>query len=119
MDDITSQMSAVLGNPEMMQKIMAMAQSLNQSSPETPQEAQQTSPNFSMPDIDLATIQKISGFFGKSKIDNNQQTLLNALTPSLSHNRIAKLEKAMRAAKLATLASSFLNSQSLQFNLGR
>lgn len=119
MDDMQSQMNSILQNPEMMGKIMEMAQSLSSGTTEIPQQQVQEAPAFSMPDIDLATIQKLSGFLGKSNIDNNQRTLLNALIPYLSNERIAKLEKAMRAAKLATLASSLLSNAGLQFNPGR
>lgn len=118
MDNMQSQMNAILQNPDMMEKIMAMAQSLGQGASEPPQ-PQQTAPAFSMPDIDLATVQKISGFIGQSNIDREQRTLLNALMPYLNPERISKLEKAMRAAKLATVASSLLSSSGLQFNSGR
>ena len=109
MDDFQSQMNAILQNPEMMGRIMSMAQSLNNSQEENPVE-QSRAP---IPDIDLGMVQKLSGLIGKSKIDNNQQCLLNALTPYLNSYRIAKLEKAMRAAKLATLASSLLTQGGL------
>ena len=118
MDNMESQMNAILQNPDMMAKIMSMAQSLGGGSQEPPQ-PQQEAPGFSMPDIDFATIQKISGFIGQSNIDHDQRALLNALIPYLSHQRIAKLEKAMRAAKLATVASSLLSSAGLQLNIGR
>ena len=81
--------------------------------PPVPQE----SPSF--PDIDLATLQKITGFAKQSSIDSNQQALLKALRPYLTHERIVKLEKAMRAAKLAGLASSFLGNGGLTSILGR
>lgn len=114
MDNIQDQMNAILQNPEMMGRIMSMAQSLGggQNEPSPPQE-----PSFSMPDIDLATVQKLSGFIGQSNIDKNQRALLNALEPYLNHERIAKLEKAMRAAKLATMASSLLSTAG--FHVGR
>ena len=44
---------------------------------------------------------------------------LNALRPYLSSGRIDKLEKAMRAAKLANAASSALRSGGLSFLTGR
>ena len=114
MDNIQNQMNAILQDPEMMGRIMSMAQTLGggQNDPSPPQE-----PVLSMPDIDLATVQKLSGFIGQSNIDKNQRSLLNALTPYLNHERISKLEKAMRAAKLATLASSLLSGAGL--NIGR
>jgi hypothetical protein len=115
MEDFQSQMNAILQNPEMMGKIMSMAQSLSGNQEEKPAEQ----PGFSMPDIDLAMVQKLSGLIGQSNIDNNQRCLLNALIPYLKTERIAKLEKAMRAAKLATLASSLLTNTGLQFQLGR
>lgn len=121
MDDIQNQMSAILGNPEMMQKIMAMAQSLGQQQPQKQENGpqKQDAPDFSLPDIDLSMVQKLSGLAGQSSIDSNQRTLLKALTPYLSKDRISKLEKAMRAAKMANMASAFLGKSGLQFNPGR
>lgn len=121
MDNMQSQMNAILGNPDMMQKIMEMAQSLSPPQAEAqaapmPPISQPESPGFSLPDIDLSMVQKLSGIVGQTGIDQNQRTLLSALRPYLSHDRISKLEKAMRAAKLASLASSFLGPQ---LNLGR
>lgn len=122
MDDIQQQMNAILGNPEMMQKIMAMAQSLNQPQP-TQQEPSQSQKeeiqNFSFPELDLSMVQRLSGIAGKSNIDKNQKSLLSALTPYLSKERISKLEKAMRAAKMANMASRLLGNSGFQFNSGR
>ena len=120
MDDMQNQMNAILGNPEMMQKIMAMAQSLGQSQGSEPQEPQKQDtavPAFG--DIDLSMVQKLSGLAGQSSIDNNQRTLLKALTPYLTRERITKLEKAMRAAKMANMASALFGRSGFQFNAGR
>lgn len=117
MDDMQNQMNAIMNNPEMMQKIMAMAQSLNQQQPQKPEPEppKAETPGLSMPDIDFSMIQKLSGLAGQSNIDNNQKTLLHALTPYLSHDRISRLEKAMRAAKMANLASSLLGRSGFSF----
>lgn len=117
MDDMQSQMSAIMNNPEMMQKIMAMAQSMNQQPPQNPEPEppKAENPGFSMPDIDISMMQRLSGLASQSSIDNNQKTLLNALTPYLSRDRISRLEKAMRAAKMANLASSFLGKSGFSF----
>ena len=61
----------------------------------------------------LNFIQKIAGFIGQNNIDNNQRNLLNALTPYLARERVSRLERAMRAAKLANVASSFLGNSGL------
>ena len=126
MEDIQSKIGALLNDPETMQKIMAMAQALGQSShkeaTEPVKHEQQPThdpPGFSLPDIDLGTIQKIAGLTQKAGIDHNQKALLAALGPYLSHTRITKLEKAMRAAKMASLASSLLGSGQLLSSQGR
>ena len=109
MDDMENKLNSILGNPEMMGKIMSLAQSFSQSEsgqkPESPPPAQASS---EFPEIDLAMLQKLSGYAKQSGIDKNQQSLLRALGPYLSRQRISKLEKAMRAAKMASMASSFL-----------
>ena len=121
MDDMQNQMNAILGNPEMMQKIMAMAQSLGQGQNNTKETQKQTpEPSHAeFPEIDLAMIQRLSGLAGQSNIDNNQRSLLKALAPYLKPDRLNKLEKAMRAAKLANIASTFLGSSALPFHTGR
>lgn len=116
MDDMQNQMNAILNNPDMMQKIMAMAQSMSKSpQTQTPEPANQGNSESSFPDIDFSMVQKLSGLAGQSNIDKNQQSLLKALAPYLSRDRISKLEKAMRAAKMANLASSFLGRSGLPF----
>lgn len=119
MDDLQNQMNAILQNPEMMQTIMTMAQSLGQSQqPQSdPTPKRQEAP--ALPDIDLSMIQKLSGLAGQSNIDNNQRSLLKALTPYLNQDRLNKLEKAMRAARMANMASAFLGSAALSNHTGR
>ena len=112
MDNLEQQLGAVLGNPEMMQQIMAMAQALGTSSPESPpQEAPPPPPPI--PDIDIGMIKRLSGLAQNTGVDKNQQVLLNALCPYLSRERISKLERAMRAAKMAKLATGIMGNQGL------
>ena len=110
MDEFENKLGQILGNPEMMGKIMAMAQSF--SSQEAPPEPEPP-PQAEMPEIDFATIQKLTGLMGKAGVDNEQKALLSALSPYISANRIRKLEKAMRAAKLAGVATTFLGNTPL------
>lgn len=111
MEDMEAKLGSILGNPEMMAQIMSMAQQLGGNSP-APSQAQppppQPSPLPDGPDIGMLT--KLAGMAGSANIDKNQQTLLMALRPYLAGERIGKLEKAMRAAKLAGIASSILGS---------
>lgn len=116
MEDIQAQMGAILNNPEMMQKIMSMAQAMGQSPQEKPE---QNTGGFSLPNIDMGMIQKLTGFAQQSGIDSNQKNLLHALGPYLNRDRIEKLEKAMRAAKMARMASSVLGQTGLLPGTGR
>lgn len=118
MEGMEDKLSAILGNPQLMQQIMSMAQSLDQSAPEPPPPPQQE-PSPAMPDIDPAMIGKFMNLAGKTNIDRNQKALLCALEPYLTQQRLQKLEKAMRAARLAGAASALLPNGSIPFLSGR
>lgn len=90
----------MLANPQLMQQLMGMAQSLGSPPPPKPEPA--------MPDFDLSMVQKLASLAGNTGTDGHQRALLAALKPYLSAQRIQKLEKAMRAAKLAKLATGLL-----------
>lgn len=117
MEGLEEKLGAVLNNPQMMSQLMAMAQSLGQQPPqEQPQQsARQAAPpqpgELHDLGIDIGMLQKLSSMAHGSRIDPQQQNLLNALTPYLHDDRISRLEKAMRAAKLArAFSSSFAGS---------
>ena len=115
MSEMEEKLNTVLSNPQMMQQIMSMAQSLGQSS----SAQKETVTGEVQPPIDLALVQKLSGLAGQSAIDSDQRALLQALHPYLSHNRVIKLEKAMRAAKMAKIATSALGGRGMNPFQGR
>ena len=104
MEDMESKIGAILNNPQMMEQIMALAQNLGGEQNAAPPAQEAT------PEIDLAMVQKMTSLIGKTGIDSKQRALLQALGPYLSSQRIHKLEKAMRAAKLAGMASVFFGN---------
>ena len=69
--------------------------------------------------VDPVMLQRIFQLVQRSGIDKNQQALLKALNPYLTRERIMKLEKAMRAAKIASLASTTLSSAGISLFSGR
>ena len=111
MSQLEDTLNQVLSDPQMMQKLLSTAQSLGLS-----QEGQKEAvpkpaapPAFSLPEgLDLGMLQKLSGFAGQAGVDANQKSLLQALGPYISRNRLQKLERAMRAAKMASLATSLI-----------
>ena len=115
MAEMEDKINAVLNNPQLMQQIMTMAQSLSgsQETAPSPPEPPPTEP------LNPELIQGILSIAGKIGADSHQKALLSALRPYLTEGRIGKLERAMRAAKLATLASSALSGGALSFLNGR
>jgi hypothetical protein len=116
MDELQQQLNGILNDPAAMQKIMSMAQALGGDGPQKDKEYPATA---SMPDIDLGMVQKLTGLASQSNIDKREQALLRALGAYLSKDRIGRLEKAMRAAKMAKLASSTLGKNGLLSSIGR
>ena len=104
MDDFEEKLGRIMADPDMMGKIMSLAQNMTPSEP-TPQ------PEISgMPD--MAMLQQVAAVAGKSGIDPKQKNLLRALEPYLPIPRLRKLEKAMQAAKMAQMASGIFGSGS-------
>ena len=107
MDSMEDKITSMLNDPEMMEKIMSMAKNLGMD------------PGGGVPDVDPAMLQKLSGFAGRGTIDPQQRSLLQALNPYLSNHRIQKLEKAMRAAKMAKFAVAALGNAGVNLSTGR
>lgn len=114
MDDLEQKLGAILNNPQLMQQIMSMAQAMGAQAPPQNQQPEPAAP----PPMDPGTLAKLAGLSKQSQIDRDQQALLKALHPYLTKDRIGRLERAMRAAKMAKLAGSFLGS-GLLTSLGR
>lgn len=115
MSELEEKLGSLLSNPQLMQQVMSMAQSLGGQLSTPPEPKKEDSAPF----FDPALLQNLSKMAGHNSIDSNQQALLNALCPYLSRERVEKLERAMRAARLAGAASSFLNAGGLQMLSGR
>ena len=125
MSELEDQLGAILGNPKMMESIMALAQSMGQ--PEQPQDGkgpeEKAPPKPPGPpgppppgggDMDMAMIKALTGDARNSCSDKEQKALLNALCPFISRERLQKLEKAMRAAKIAQQASCLLGENGMK-----
>ena len=105
MEGIEEKLGAILGNPQMMQQIMTLAQTMGNPSPPPEPPPRQDGP-------DPAMVQKMMTAIQSSGVDAHQRALLTSLNPYLTRDRISRLERAMRAAKLAGLATAFLGGGS-------
>lgn len=108
MDDFEGKLNSILSDPQMMSQIMSLAQKLGQNEPTSPPPP--PPPENDGPSMDVEAIARLAGAAGKMGVDNDQRALLRALGPYISSERIGKLEKAMRAAKLASFATTMLSS---------
>lgn len=121
MEGMEQKLNSILSDPDMMSRIMTMAQSLgtgvSPAEPYPPNQPEQPLPPLPSAN-ELALLQKLQYFAQGSSIDREQQALLHALSPYLTGERIQKLEKAMRAAKIASMASGFLSNHGLNLFSG-
>lgn len=124
MSELEEKLGAILNNPQMLSQIMSMAQAMSAQQQKQDAPAQQPPqapppPPPQVPEFDITALQKLSGLATQSSVDRDQQALLKALSPYLHKERLNKLERAMRAAKLARFASAAFGQGGLQSLLGR
>ena len=110
MDNLEEKIGAILGNPQMLQQIMDMAQSLGAQPPDPEPTRREMSPP-PIAQADLALVQKLTGIARQSSIDQREQALLGALRAYLTGDRVARLERAMRAAKMAKMTTAVIGQQ--------
>ncbi len=118
MSELDDKLNSILSNPQMMQQIMSLAQSMNgsDSAPSPPPSAPPPPPPPKAPalfdaPIDPSLLSKIAGLMQRGSIDQDQMQLLKALRPYLSGQKLQKLERAMHAARMAGIASDVIGAQ--------
>lgn len=112
MAEFDDKLNSILSNPQMMQQIMAMANSFGQqqSAPPPPpvQPQQQSQSQFP---FDPAAMQGMMDLLRKTQLDQRQQNLVKALGAYLPQEKLNRLQRAMQASKVAKFASFALNRQ--------
>lgn len=123
MENMDQTLEAILGNPQVMQQIMSIANSLGntQSTPADSPGSPQNAPTDSAgsPQSVPPALSTVSNLLAHSKVDSNQLALLHALKPFIPSVKLQKLEKAMQAAQMAQAAGTFLENGGLQALMGR
>ena len=111
MSELEEKLGALLSNPQLMQQISSLVQAMGQ--PSQPAPSPPPMPEPSPPEPDFSQLQGLASLLQSNRTDANQQALLRALSPYLSPWRVGKLERAMRASKMAGLASVLLRGDGL------
>ena len=127
MADFSQMLNGILSNPQAMQQMMALAQSLGlqgqggqpqQSAPTPPPPPPQLPQQPSQPD----PMQLLQGFLQMSKQmggDERQLALFQALKPFVRPDRAEKLDRAIQVAKISRLAGNALQKLGPQILSGR
>lgn len=116
MDDIASKITELLNDPEGMQKISSMANTLMQSNNDntnnisdiisaatTKQNEDNSTDNFSIDPMQMGNIMKMMSLIKQQNTDDDNTRLLLALKPHLSDERKKKVDKALSLLKIAKL----------------
>ena len=106
MDELTSQLSSILSDPEAMNQLQAVAQQLGigQEQPE----GQQAEPEAVSESIPPEALKMLTGFF--SAKPDNVTKLLDTLGPILGEKSSQKISRAKKAVMLSKAAESVLES---------
>lgn len=106
---------AVLQDPQQLQKIFALAQSLGLSPPEAPPPPEPPKPAAAAPPAEQTPEDRGSALRAllqqAGKLDRRQENLLNALKPFLKPERREKVDRAMQAARISRLAGAALRGR--------
>lgn len=104
MDELESRLGALLSSPESMERLKGLAAALSggEGSASAP-EAAPASPAF-----DPAMLGLLQRVMGEANRPSEASALLTALEPCLSPERAARLDRALRLAKLAKVAKTVL-----------
>ena len=122
MEDLQSTLQSILSDPEQMQRVAAMAESLGLKPPDaappfgqsarSEEAVSQSRHSERSEESVLPGIPELSGLMsGLSAMQGTADRVFAALRPSLSPAGQGKADRALRAAKLARLASRFLSRQ--------
>ena len=105
MAEFEDRLGSILSNPDLMGKIMSMANSMNQQPPPPPP---QPTGCGSMP-FDSGAMAGMMQMLKATQLEPRQRQLLQALRGFVPEDRLVRLEKAMQASLIAKFASKAMN----------
>lgn len=105
MDDISEKLAELLNDPDSLNKVREMAESILGDTKKEPSSETEGSSGFGFDDIDPSQLGKIFSIMSKlkSKRDDNRSKLLLALKPHLSEPRREKVDTAIKLLNLIDL----------------
>ncbi|MDD3164289.1 MAG: hypothetical protein PHS97_00325 [Oscillospiraceae bacterium] len=114
MEDLEGRIGEILANPESMEQIMSIAKSLGFPPPDSSRSDDSPHADGAVPVEPLfeenAIHTVMEAMKSGGKISGNQMALLNALRPFLNQHRQQSISRAIRIAKLASIAEAALRN---------
>lgn len=98
MDELTEKLSSLLSDPDGMERIKAMAQSMFGGQAPSPQPEPPA-----VPDFDIAAVARMMSLL-KNRADDERVRLLMALRPHLSEDKQRRVDSAVKMLKLLDMA---------------
>ena len=109
MAEFDDKLNSILSNPQMMQQIMNLAGSLQQSQPSAPAPPPPATP-AGLP-FDPGAMQGMLELLRRTQPDRRQQDLLGAMGAYIPGDKLSRLSRAMQASRIAKYAVAALNRQ--------
>ena len=106
MAEFEDKLSSILANPELMGKIMSMANSMSQ--PPAPPPPAPTADFGAMP-FDPGAMAGMMQMLKATQLEPRQRQLIQSLRGFVPEDRLVRLEKAMQASLIARFASKAMN----------
>lgn len=97
MDELESRLGSVLGDPQQMEKITKLAQSILSGTG-----GNESAPNSEISGFDPAMLGRLAGLMNRE--GGKEEKMLEAMSPYLSEKRRGKMNRALKIAKLARIA---------------
>lgn len=108
MEDLENKISEILGDPQAMEGILSLAQSLGLTPPEQTAEAPASPPAAASADPMAGSMAQLLAMAGS--LGGRELALLQALRPLLREDRQAKLDRAIQAARISQIAGTAMKT---------
>lgn len=104
-EELEARLGSILSDPQQMEKIKAMAQSLMGAAPEPEEESAASTP---APSGGLGTLMGLLGQKDGEGRRSESEALLRAMQPYMRPQRRSKIERALRLTRLIGIAGTML-----------
>lgn len=104
-EELETRLGSILSDPQQMERIKAMAQTLMGAAPESDEESAASTP---APPVGLGALMGLLGQKGGDGRRSESEALLRAMQPYMRPQRRSKIDRALRLTRLIGIAGTML-----------